>query len=331
MKRILILLAFFAVIALGSNTSHAQTAAQDSLTADTSGAYNSGNNNYNNSITNLVDDIANWITTTVWDNLKSLVTDFLGSGVEGGFESLGDDISSAFSWLGTKHKGDNFSTLSSGDSSVMAANGIGTTGSVGGSSFVLMTGNGNTASIVGFPTLGQNVTYTIPDPHSATASFVLNAGPQEHKGSQTFDTAVTLAYLTANQAVVTDNNKKLISLAYGSSNAASSLVERDNNSGFSANGTISAGTISASHVIAAAKGTAAETGSGVNVNDNPVFIITGSAGGTQTSHLPGGVASGDVIIVINESTTTEQFSLGQTASIAPGGSRTFYYDGTSWQ
>ncbi len=86
------------------------------------------------------------------------------------------------------------------------------------------------------------------------------------------------------------------------------------------------------HVIATSNGTSAETGTGVTVTDKPVFIITGTFGGTVTSSLPAsGTAAGDMIVVINESNTLEQFTLTQTAGIAPGASRTFYWDGSHWQ
>lgn len=46
-------------------------------------------------------------------------------------------------------------------------------------------------TIIPISTLGQNTTYTIPDPSSATANFVLSKGTQTLAGTYTFSTPLT--------------------------------------------------------------------------------------------------------------------------------------------
>jgi hypothetical protein len=131
---------------------------------------------------------------------------------------------------------------------------------------------------------------------------------------------ITGATAVGFQAIVTASNTMQL--------GSPSLTLVNTSGGITAAGTVSIG----GHIVATSNGTAAETGTGVAVTDNPVFVITGTAGGTHAITLPGGPpATGDIIIVINESTSTETYAGTQTASIAPGASRTFYYNGVAWQ
>ena len=89
------------------------------------------------------------------------------------------------------------------------------------------------------------------------------------------------------------------------------------------------------HVLATSHATTASSNSGVTITDVPVFII--SDGGTTANFaitMPGSPASGDVIIVINhDSAHDATYTSGATliGTVPHTGSRTFYYDGTSWE
>ena len=89
------------------------------------------------------------------------------------------------------------------------------------------------------------------------------------------------------------------------------------------------------HVIATSSASAPSDIAGVTISDVPVFIITnGSAGGAFALTLPSSPQPGDVIVVINQDDTYEgdyPSTSVQTAIVPSRGSRTFYFDGTSWQ
>jgi hypothetical protein len=85
------------------------------------------------------------------------------------------------------------------------------------------------------------------------------------------------------------------------------------------------------HLFAGSSATAASSNSGVTVSDVPVFIITnGSTTQNFALTMPSGVGTGDIIIVINQDSSHPAI-YSSTASVAPLGSRIFYFDGTSWQ
>ena len=92
----------------------------------------------------------------------------------------------------------------------------------------------------------------------------------------------------------------------------------------------------AGHVIATSNATATSADAGVTISDVPVFIISnsGSTTGAFVLTLPSSPQTGDVIIVINKDDTYEADypnSSTPTAVVPSLGSRTFYFDGTSWQ
>ena len=269
--------------------------------------------------TNFLDNtVEPFVTTT----LAGYVSD-AGGDITGGLSTLGGDIESAFSWLGTKHKG-HISTLSTPtDSSVIAANGIGTTGSVGASSFILdNNGSPNTATINISSSLGQPTTYTIPDPGTPNASFVLDQGNQSFSGNRTFSGNVKITSLSTNEAVATDNNKQLVSLGYGSTNTASTLVERD------ASGDFAGTEITALHLLSSGNtkpatddGTIVKsaTVSGSDVSGT-ITITTAAAAGEGTVTVPFGTSyTGTPIVVITPASANAQ----------QGGHITGYYVTTS--
>jgi trimeric autotransporter adhesin len=88
---------------------------------------------------------------------------------------------------------------------------------------------------------------------------------------------VNIPNLTASQAVVTDSSKNLVSLAYGSANTASTLVERDGSGNFSA------GTITAS-LTGTASGNLPLSGGTISGN----LVVTGTV--TPTGGIVGSVA-----------------------------------------
>jgi hypothetical protein len=248
-----------------------------------------------------------WVTTT----LAGYISD-AGGAVTGGLSSLGGDIKSAFSWLGTKQKGHNSTLSIPTDSSVVAANGIGTTGSVGASSFILdNNGSANTATINISSTLGQPTTYTIPDPGTPNASFVLDQGNQSFSGNRTFSGNVTITSLSTNQAVATNGSKQLVSLGYGSTNAASTLVERD------ASGNFAGAAITATHLLssgstqtATVDGTIVTTATvaGSDVSGT-ITLTTAASSGEGTVTVPFGASytgGGTPIVVVTPASLNAQ-------------------------
>lgn len=69
---------------------------------------------------------------------------------------------------------------------------------------------------------------------AGSASYIIRNASNTDLFSIDQSGVVTLANLTASQAVVTDSSKNLISLAYASTNTSSALVQRDSGGNFSA-------------------------------------------------------------------------------------------------
>ncbi len=330
MKSIFILLVFFGTLSLAASSSHAQTAAMDSLTMDTTGASSSGGSTYSNAVTNLVLDITDWITGTVWDALKSVVTDYISSGVQSGLSSIGGTIESwgddVASWFSTRRARPGGYTIlaNTSDTSVVFSDGMGTKGIlIGGSLGLLAKANGGT--IVVDSNLGQNTTYTIPDPGSATAKFVLDQGDQTLGGKRSFTGTVNISSLTKNSAVVTDANDNLTSLGYGSGNTASTLVERDGSGNFSA-GTVTASNVS-TQTLSYSVTTASVSSNATTLDNSHTYFIIPSNGGTAVSITAPANASGKVIIIENQDA-----SAATTGLVVPAGATySFIYNGTAWK
>ncbi len=197
------------------------------------------------------------------------------------------------------------------------SDGMGTKGIIIGSSLGLL-GTANGGTVIVEPTLAQNTTYTIPDPGTATANFVLDQGNQSFGGNRTFTGNVTVSSLSANQAVATNGSKQLISLAYGSTNTASTLVERD------ASGNFAGSEITATHVLSSGSAqTATDDGtivtsatvSGSDVSGT-ITLTTASSAGEGTVTVPFGTSyTGSPVVVITPASLNAQ----------QGGNITGYY------
>ncbi len=264
------------------------------------------------------DIIIDWLSGTAWPYIENLIGSGISSGVSsigGTIESWGDDVAS---WFGTRHGGPRggFSTLSTPttDTSVVFSDGMGTKGIVIGSALGLL-GTANGGTVVVDSTLGQNTTYTIPDPGTTSAKFVLDQGNQSFSGSRTFNGPVTLkgnvtvSSLSANQVVTTNGSMQLTSLAYGSTNTASTLVERD------ASGNFSGAAITATHVLSSGSAQAATddgtivtsaTASGSDVSGT-ITLTTAASAGEGTVTVPFGTSyTGTPIVVVSPASLNAQ-------------------------
>ncbi len=233
------------------------SAIDDSVTSSWTGELSS---EFGSIASMIIDYLADWFTKTV--------VPYISNAVSEGISEIGGSIKSAFSWLGTRHKS-GVSTLSTpSDSSQVAADGVLTTGDVVGSRFAFLLPNPAYGALI-VPGTGytQTTTYTIPNPGTATASFVLDQGDQSLGGKRSFSGTVNISSLAASEAVVTNASKDLVSLGYGSSNTASTLVERD------VSGNFSAGEITVTHLVSsgsvgssAADGTVVTTATAVGTD-----------------------------------------------------------------
>src|SRR5205085_5167531 len=83
------------------------------------------------------------------------------------------------------------------DTTVVASDGVVTTGIIASPKFALYTSASTQyAFIAGNNNLGQTTTYTIPDPGTTTANFILDAGTQTIGGNKTFSGTTTMAGLS---------------------------------------------------------------------------------------------------------------------------------------
>ncbi len=153
--------------------------------------------------------------------------------------------------------------------------------------------------------------------------------------------SVTAPLLTASNGLTRSSNAFELG---GSLSGATDIALSGNNLTFSGTGKVGVGTSSpaypldvngtvrmAGHIIATSNASASSANGGVTVTDVPVFIISaGSTTGNFALTLPNSAATGDMIVVINHDPSYAA-TYGSIASVAPLGSRTFYYDGTNWQ
>lgn len=157
--------------------------------------------------------------------------------------------------------------------------------------------NGNGASLS-----GQALTL---QPADGTNPGLLTALAQTIGGVKTFSSAPNLSSLTASQALVLDASKNVTTLAYGSTNTASTLVERDGSGNFSA-GTITAaltGTASGNttytannHGVVVSSATNAMTVVAPDASTSKVLVSGGSSADPSWSLLTNSNLSGSAAI-----------------------------------